>query len=803
MNELKQAIRQIRNAPLLSLSIIAVFAIAIGANTAILSALQTLVFRQLPWPGADRMVIAWESNRAQGVTREGVSGSTYLDWKAQARSFEELALVEVGTGTLTGAGEPRQLPGLRVSANFLRMVGAKPALGRIFDERDAGGEGFQPIVILTWEGWRRGFGSDPNVIGRTINLDLQPMTIVGVLSPSFWSPVECEGLVVWPDSILRRMSRSARGMAVFGRMKPGVDVRQAEAELSAISAHVPDAAMKGWSATTAKAQDVMSESLRPSLWALWGAACLVLLSGCANIASLLLARALARRQEVSVRLALGASGARLSRLFLTESALLGLLGWLGGMLVADALLSAAARVLPATIAIREGGGEVVLPAIQLSWPVVLCSALIAAGTALLFGLAPLHEALRTDLRSALTESSRGTTGRGGRLRPALLAAQIAFTLVLLSGASLLLRNFFRLQNADLGFARERILTMTIELPTDSRYRNSDDVRRFYRELRRRLAELPGVESAGFSNVLPLTPAQDHAQFRLETGPAMADDDAYAADFRSVTPGYFETLRIKLLSGRAVSEQDLADKKAVVWIDRTLQQRYFPERDPVGHRILLGNRRQPYEIAGVVASSRHDALRHGNLPSLYFAHEQMPAFRMDLAIRTTADPLGMVAAVKRSVWSVDKDIPVYRVTTMDDLFASSTRNARLVLLLVSVFAAASLLLAAVGTYGVVAYQAETRFREFSIRLALGARPGQLLSLMLRQTAVVTAAGAAVGLLCCFAALRPLQSLLYDLDAMDPLSLAATVALLLVVALLAALRPALRVLRGDAAHSLRGE
>jgi hypothetical protein len=284
---------------------------------------------------------------------------------------------------------------------------------------------------------------------------------------------------------------------------------------------------------------------------------------------------------------------------------------------------------------------------------------------------------------------------------------------------------------------------------------------------------------------------------------MAAGDAHAADFRSVTPGYFETLRIRLLEGRPVSDQDQADKKAVVWIDRSLRQRYFPDRGPVGQRILLGSSRRPFEIAGVVAASRQDALRHGSLPALYFAHGQMPAFRMDLAIRTSGDPLGMVTAVKRAVWSVDKDIPVYRVTTMDDLFASSTRNARLVLLLIAVFAVASLLLAAVGTYGVVAYQAESRFREFNIRLALGARPGQLLALMLRQTALVTAIGAAVGLLCCFAALRPLESLLYDLDAMDPLSLAATVALLLLVALLAALRPALRVIRGDAAHSLRSQ
>lgn len=799
MNYLRLAIRQIRQSPLLAVSVVAVLAIAIGANTAILSALQSLVLRQLPWPGADRMVIAWEANRTQGIGREGVSGKTYLDWKERARSFEELALVEVGTGTLTGIGEPRQLPGLRVSANFLSMVGAKPAMGRIFDERDGRGDGFQPIIVLTWEGWRHAFGSDTNVIGRTITVDLMPMTIIGVLDQSFWSPVQCEGIVVWPDSVLRRMNRSNRNLAIFGRMKPGVSVRQAQDELSAISAHIPDIAMKGWSASASLAQDVMSEALRPSLWALWGAACLVLLSGCANIASLLLARALARRQEVGVRLALGANRLHLAKQFLTESALLGFLGWVGGLLVADWLLTAAARVLPATIAINDGGGEVVVPGIAMSVPVVVTSAAIALITALLFGLAPLWEALRTDLRSTLNEASRGSTGRGGRLRPALLAFQIAFTLVLLGGASLLMRNFLQLQNADLGFARDGILTMSIELPTDSRYRKVEDVRRFYRELRRRIGELPGVESAGFSNVLPLTPSQDHAQFRLETGAAMAAGDAHAADFRAVTPGYFETLRIKLLSGRAVSDHDTSDKKPVVWIDETLKKRYFARRDPIGHRILLGER--AFEIAGVVSASRHDALRHSDLPTMYFPHEQLSPFRMDLAIQTAGNPMDMVRTVKEAVWSVDKDIPVYRVSTMQELFESSTRNARLVLLLIAVFAVASLSLAAVGTYGVVAYQAETRVREFSIRLALGARPSQIVQLMLRQTVIITGLGVGAGLLGCLVALKPLESLLYDLDPLDPMSLGITVVSLAGVALLASLRPALRATRSDAAHELR--
>lgn len=800
--DLRYSLRLIKENPLLSLSVIGVLAIAIGANTAILSAVQSLVFRQIPWPHAERVLIVWEQNRALGVEREGVSGSTYLDWREKSRSFEELALIEVGTGTLTGAGEPRQLPGLRVSANFLTMIGARPLLGRIFDAKDGATAAFQPVVLLTHAAWQRQFGGDPAVIGRTVMVDLQPFSVIGVLDQTFWAPVECDAVVVWPDAVLRRNRRTERSFTVIGRAKPGVSAQQAQDELSAIMAGLAggEPVMRGWSANASPMRDVMSESLKPSLFALLGAAALVLLTGCANIANLLLARALARRNEVSVRMALGAGKARLAQQFLVESATLGLIGGAFGLAAGQWLLDSAARYLPQTLALRTGGGEVVLRPIEMSWPILAASLGISLLTAILFGLAPMWESLRTDLRSAMNESTRGSTTRTGWLRPVLLAFQIALALVLLAGASLLLRSFGELSKANLGFRRERLLTLNIELPTDSRYRDPQSVRNFYRETRRRILETPGVISAGYSNVLPLTPSQDHTQFQLEKGPAVAPGEGYAADFRSVTPGYFETLGIALRRGRGVSASDLNGKQRVVWIDETLEQRYFAGQDPVGQRILVGSAKTSYEIAGVVARAQQDALRRAEFPALYFAHDQAPTFRMALAVATRQDPLRLLPAVKQAIWSVDKDIPVYRVSTMDDLFRASTRNARLVLLLIGIFAAASLLLAAVGTYGVVAYQSQARAREFSIRLALGAQPAGIVLLTLRQTMWVALAGAAAGTAASLVALRPLESLLYNVEAADPLTLGAAAGVLLSVALLAALRPAIRATRADAVHTL---
>ena len=798
VHELRQAWRRILKSPLLSISIVAVLAVAIGANTAILSALESLVFRQVPWPGGDRIVVVWEANKAQGIDREGVSGRTFMDWRQQSQLFESLALVEVGTGTLTGFGEPMQVPGLRVSASFFELTGAKPARGRLFTQQDAGGAAFAPVAVLTWDSWQRMLGAGEDAVGRTVMADLIPMTVIGVLDRSFWSPVACDAIVLWPDAFLERTRRSQRQFAVFGRLKPGVTPAQAREELDAISAAANDPRMRGWTTNVAPLGDVMSESLRPSLWALLAGALLMLLAGCANIANLLLARAVARRQETSVRLALGADRWRLARLFLTESWLLGLAGAASGVLVADALLTVATRLLPQTVALAHGSGEVLLRPIQISWPVLVAAIVLACGTALLFGLAPLWESLRLDLRSALIETSRGTSGRQGWLRPALVGVQVAFTLVLLGAAGLMVRSFLRLQNENLGFARDRILTFAIELPTDSRYREVDKVRQFYRELQRRLSETPGVESAGFINVLPLTAAQDHTQFRLEKGPVQAAQESLGASFRAVTPGYFETLRIPVRRGRPILASDTADRAAVVWIDETLERRHFAGRNPLGERILLGDR--PFEIVGVVAAAKDDVLGHRVMPTLFFAHEQMAMPRMDIAVRTTGEPSALLRAMKETVWSIDKDVPVYRVATLAELFAGSTRNLRLVMLLTGVFAGAALLLAALGIYAMAAYQAETRLRELSIRLAMGAQPLSLAAMMLRQVVLIAACGVTAGLAAGWFAWRFLEPVLYSSPGFDAWTISAAAALVLLVACAAALRPAWRASHTDVAHHL---
>jgi predicted permease len=354
---------------------------------------------------------------------------------------------------------------------------------------------------------------------------------------------------------------------------------------------------------------------------------------------------------------------------------------------------------------------------------------------------------------------------------------------------------------DLGFDREKMLTLSIELPTDSRYKERDKVRYFFTELRRRLAETPGIASVGLSNALPLSPAQEHASFRIESGPALAAGDALSADLRVVTPGYFETLRIPIRRGRAFEESDLRDRKYVALIDEGLGQRYFKDKDPIGQRLLLGSR--AFEVVGIAGRSQHDPMSHREPATLYLVHDQEPAPRMDLAVRTAGAPMGMLAKVKETVWSIDKDIPVYRVRTMQDAFDATTLNARLVLMLVGCFALSALLLAAVGTYGVVAYQTGARIREFSIRMALGADASQVIGIVMADTLKVAGIGLAIGLVASVALLRLLESQLFGVRGADPLSLAVTTLVLLFAAVLAALGPALRVIRADAAHELRSQ
>jgi predicted permease len=796
--------RQARRRPLLSGSIIAVMGLGIGASTAVFSVVDSLLLRSLPYPDAERIGVLWERNPSLGLDRLGVSGPAYLDWRERSKVVESFAAMEIGTGTLTGAGEPRQVPGMRVSANYFEVTGGRAAIGRLFNKSDGEG-GFKPLAVLTWETWQNFLGGDPGVIGRKLNVDLIPYTIIGVVERGFWLPVRCDAFVVWPEQFLRESSRASRPLAVLGKLRAGETFERAQSELDSISAGIarehPE--MKGWQAGIVPMQRLVTEPVRPALLALLAAVGLVLVMACANVANLLLAQSMERHREVGVRMALGAPRGKILQQALIESVILSVAGGALGVILAGWMVDGAARFLPATVKLEEGAAEFVLREIQVSPVALLVCAGLSVLTGILFGAAPASQALRTDLRTSLAAGGRSATSHGGPLRSALLAVQVVVTVVLLGGAGVLLRSAANLRHADPGFKKDGLLTLEIELPTDTRYRERATQARFFREASRRIAEIPGVVASGFSSVLPFTPNQDHVNYRPEKEASVREADGWGANLHSATPGLLAALGLTLKQGRFIEEADTYERPLAAVIDETLAHRHWPNVNPIGERILLGASRRPAEIVGVVGRVQQKSLMRVENPTIYVAEEQRTSPRMGLALRAQGNPMAMLDAVKKAIWAVDSDIPVYRVQTMEQAMESSTLGTRITLILTAAFAVAALLLASVGVYGIVAWQTAVRGREFALRVAMGAQPAAIVGVALRSTAIPVLSGLAGGLLLAAALLPRIGELVYGVPPADAPTLAVVAVVLTAVALVAALGPAVRAGRVDAAAGLRNE
>ena len=694
LRDLRYSFRTLRKRPGFSIVAVLVLSIGIGANTAIFSVVNSVLLRPLPVPGADRLALIWETDLKDGIKREGPSGPNFLDWKEQSRSFEDMELLEVGTGTVTGDGEPEQVVGLRVTTNFLSMLGARTVLGRTFTAAEGAGQARFPVAVLTNGFWKRRFGADARVIGRTFIMNNEPYTVIGVLTPDFWQPLPCDIYVPWPVAELRAKERVAHDFGVIARLKSGVSIARAQSELSTVARRIDAETprLAGWDVAVVGVKQALFAYIQPALLLLLGAVGILMLLACVNVASLLLARVTGRRREMGVRMALGARRGHLIAQILSESLLLSLMGGVLGVFFATWGVDLLSAVLPGTLPMSDAGAEIVRPAIGMDARALVFALLISTGAALIFGLIPALHAARASVSDALKAGGRTATFPAGRTGVwcLLVAGEIALASMLLIGAGLAMKSFVNLQHVNMGIRPDHVLTFRMRLPTDNLYKSDREQAAFYRRLIDKVEHIPGIQSAGLTDVLPLGQQNDREYFTIENRP-LPPGQTLVADFRRVSPQYFDTMGIPLLRGRLLSDRDGPEAPLAILIDETLARRYWPNENPIGRRMRLWGKFR--EVVGIVGQVHHYGLEKEPEPTIYAPFEQMTDKAMALAVRTTMGTETVVKAVKQAVWSVDPGQPVFQIRSMDEYVSLADTAPRISTVLLAVFASVSMLLAA--------------------------------------------------------------------------------------------------------------
>jgi putative ABC transport system permease protein len=804
LNDFRYSLRALRKMPGFSLVSVLVLALGIGANTAIFSVVNSVVLRPLPYADADRLALIWETDLKDGIKREGPSAPNFLDWKEQNRSFEDMELLEVGTGTITGGGEPEQVTGLRVTTNFLSMLGARTILGRTFTLAEGAGQARYPVAVLSNGFWKRRFGSDPHVIGRNFTMNSEPYTVIGVLSADFWHPLPTDLYVPWPVAQLRSKSRVDHDFGVIGRLKPGVTIAQAQSELSGIARRIDAQTprLAGWDVTVVAMKQALFENIRPALLMLLGAVGLLLLLACVNVSSLMLARVTSRRKEMGIRVALGAGRRRVILQILSESLLLSLIGGVLGVFFALWGVDLLSSVLPNTIPMAEAGAEIVRPAIAVDASALFFALLISTGAALIFGIIPALHAAGADVNDALKEGGRTSASsvRQTGVWGFLVAGEIAIASMLLIGAGLAMKSFVNLQHVDAGIQPDHVLTFRMRLPTDNLYKTDREQAAFYHRVIERVNQIPGIQSAGLTDVLPLGEQNDREYFTIENRP-MPAGQTFVADFRRISPGYLKTMGIPLLQGRLLTERDGPGAPHVILIDETLARQYWPRENPIGRRLRLWG--QFREVAGIVGQVHHYGLENQPEPTIYAPFEQMTDKSMALAIRTNMETQSVVRAVKRAIWSVDRGQPVFQIRGMDDYLSLANTAPRISTDLLAIFAAVSVLLAALGIHGVVSYGVAQRTHEFGLRMALGSTARQVEARVIASGLKIALIGLLAGMACAAAMASALRAMLFGVLPLDPAVMAGVAALLLTVALIANYIPARRAAHLDPMQALHHE
>lgn len=811
--DLRYALRALRKNMMLTVVIVASLAIGIGANSAIFSVVDALLLRPLPYPHADRLAAVWLHSPAIGILRDWPSPGEYIDVQNENHSFEQMALAQGRTFVLTGREQPERIFGARAQSGLLEMLGAKPLLGRLLlPEEDKPGK--PDVAILTERVWRRLFHSDPGIIGEPIVLNGNPFTVVGVLQNGFVltsevMPAELpmDKMDIFAPLPLAADAANNRGdenYNIMVRLKPGVSVLKAQADLDVIASRIreKDKRDASFGMHVVGLQEQVVGDVRRALLVLLGSVGLVLLIACANVANLLLTRGAGREKEVAIRTALGASWQRLARQLFTESILLGLLGGAAGLLVAQLSIYAVRAMNPGNIPRLED--------IAIHGGVLVFTLCVSLATGVLFGVVPVWRAIKVDLNSSLKSGGRSGQNDGGlrlrrhSLRGLLVVSELTLSLMLLIGAGLLIRSFVRLQSVPPGFATDHVLTMEVAAAGQKYQSDKDDkpVINFYKEIEGRVAHLPGVLGEGAVSVLPLTGEVGWGRINVE-GYAPPPGQELQADFRVASTDYFRTMEIALRKGRFFTEDDTADKPQVVIIDEKFAQRFWPDSDPIGKHLWFRDPKKPITIVGVVGVVKQYGLETDGKIATYFPQQQEADPRMFLAVRTSSDAAGMASAVVNEIHAVDPDVVVYGIRTMQERLYDSLARQRFSSTMLGAFAVFALLLAAVGLYGVMSHLVTQGTHDIGVLVALGARPGNIIRLVVRQGMELAGIGIVVGLIGAAALTRVMSSLLFGVSSTDALTFVAVPAMLAAVALAATVIPAWRATRVDPMVALREE
>jgi len=815
-NDLRYGWRVMRRSPGFAAVAILTLAIGIGANAAIFSIVNGVLLRPLPFPDSSRIVTIWETDANRNVVRGTASPAEFLDWCDMNHSFAALSGWRSLLFTITGSGDAEQVHGSQVSGNFFRMLGVGPVIGRDFSSEDEK-PGREQVAILTYALWQRHYGGGSNVIGKSILLDEKPYTIIGILPRSFSLYGVAPELDIWVPFAFNRaqLNREDHELVIFGRLRPGVSLPQAQAEMETIVSQLkkqyPGIDQEN-GVRVSGFHDELIKSLRPSIVILLAAVGFVLLIACANVANLMLARAATREREIAVRAALGAGRRRILRQLLTESALMALMGGALGIAVAYGGIHLLRGGLPPI------GGRSQIPHVEwigIDGTVLAFILFVSLLTGIIFGLAPAIQISRSELFESLKEGSHGSTGgrRSHFIQSSLVVSEVALSLMLLVGAGVLIRSFFLIMSDSLGFDPSNVLSMQIFLSAP-RYPKAQQVNNFYQRVIEGVGALPGVKSASAANFLPLTGWSGFCDFDISGRATPPSGEHFTGQYRVADWRYLQTMGISVKQGRDLVASDGVDTQSVALINEALARRYWPNQDPVGQQIRLKfpDTRQPWDpepregwlnIVGIVSDVRDWEWGEQKIGQIYLPYTQNASRIMHLVVRSEGDPAQLVSGVRSVVNSVDPNQPVTDARSMDDYLAASVSRRRLSMLLLVLFAGVATVLAAVGIYGVMAYAVTQRSHEIGIRMALGAEPNDVLRMVVSDGMKLAGIGLVIGIAASYAAVHYLASQLYGVKAKDPITVICVSVGLALVAISACYFPARRATKVDPLEALRYE